>query len=64
MTLKKIQKKSYEETVEKGIRRDQATRLLEDVETLSLTVRLLEQAVSGFRRDFEGMLNGNKGGTR
>jgi hypothetical protein len=43
-----------------GIKREQAHRLLEDLETICLTCRLLQQAVGGFKRDMEGMLNGNK----
>lgn len=43
-----------------GIKVKQAGRLLEDLETISLVTRLLQQTIDNFRRDIEGMMNGNK----
>ena len=45
--------------MEKGLTKQQANRLLEDIETIAMTTRLLVQVVDNFGRDVRGMLNGN-----
>ena len=40
------------------IRDDQVHRLLEDLESVALAARLLNQVVDNFKRDIEGMMNG------
>ena len=59
--LKKIYKKWWGGMKKKptGINNDQSHRLLEDLETIALTLRLLNQNIESFGRDIRGMINGN-----
>lgn len=44
----------------KGLSKEQAHRVLEDIETVALAVALIKQAVENLGRDVQGMMNGNK----